>query len=122
MHRWLNKALDLVHPARSVTQIHRSAEAQQAAAQRASHLVLYHFSSCPYCLRVRREIHRLELPIAMRDIHADEAAHRALVAGGGRQTVPCLYIEDSDRDIWLYESAHIVRYLNKRFGSKDAWP
>ncbi|AWN14441.1 glutathione S-transferase N-terminal domain-containing protein [Salinisphaera sp. LB1] len=115
MHVWFQKALDLVHPARSVTQVRRSAEEQRAADQAAGPLTLYHFRSCPHCLRVRRAVHRLNIPIALRDIHIDPAAHRALLAGGGRQTVPCLYIDDPAEGTWLYESADIIDYLNRRF-------
>lgn len=115
MHPWFQKAFDLIHPGRSVTQIRRSSDEQRAVDQAAEHLVLYHFSSCPYCLRVRRAVHRLKIPIAMRDIHVDEAAQRALMAGGGRQTVPCLYIGDDAQGTWLYESTDIIRYLKQRF-------
>lgn len=115
MQPWLQKTLDLIHPARSVTQIRRSAEQQRAAEQAAAHLVLYHFRSCPYCLRVRRAIHGLNVPIRMRNIHEDEDAYRTLIAGGGRQTVPCLHIDGRGQNTWLYESADIIRYLKRRF-------
>lgn len=120
MRPWFQKTLDLVHPARSISHIRRPADAQRAAEQAASQLELYHFNTCPYCLRVRRAMDRLRLPIVMRDIHVDEAARRALIAGGGRQTVPCLHIHDSAQEAWLYESADIVRYLEQRFGPGGA--
>lgn len=56
----------------------------------------------------------------MRDIHVDSAAHAALIAGGGRQTVPCLYIGDDVERTWLYESADIVAYLERRFATVRA--
>jgi glutathione S-transferase len=35
-----------------------------------------------------------------------------LIAGGGKDQVPCLRIENDDGDVrWLYESIDIVRYL-----------
>lgn len=122
MHSWFQKALDRVHPARSGMQIQRSAEAQRAVDRAAEHLVLYHFSSCPYCLRVRRATHRFNIPITLRDIHVDAAAHRALIAGGGRQTVPCLYIGDEAQGAWLYESADIIAYLKRRFAPAGNTP
>lgn len=115
MHRWFQTAFDYLHPARCVTRIQRPAETQRAVNQAVEHLVLYHFSSCPYCLRVRRAAHWLNIPLALRDIHIDAVARAALVAGGGRQTVPCLYIDDDVQGTWLYESADIVRYLDRRF-------
>lgn len=115
MQAWLQTSLDLFHPARSVTRVQRSAAEQRAADQAAAQLVLYHFNTCPYCLRVRRAAHGLNVPIALRDIHGDGDAYRALMAGGGRQTVPCLHIDDGEQDSWLYESADIIRYLKRRF-------
>ncbi|MES1927152.1 glutaredoxin [Salinisphaera sp. T31B1] len=121
MPDWLQTALDIVHPARSRTQLVRSTEGQRAAAQAAGHLVLYHFASCPFCVRVRRTIHWLDLPIAMRDIRADDSARQILIEGGGRPTVPCLHIHDEPQPTWLYESDDIIAYLNRRFGP-DAGP
>lgn len=115
MHPWLDNAYDLIHPARSATHVRRTAEQQRAVAQEARHLQLYHFNSCPYCLRVRRAVDRLDIPIALRDIQADPEARRELIAGGGRRTVPCLYIDDGKAGVWLYESADIIDYLGKRF-------
>lgn len=115
MHFLFQKAIDLIHPARSVTQLQRSAEEQCAADQAAHQLTLYHFRSCPYCNRVRRAAHRLNIPMPLRDIHAEAAAYQTLVTEGGRQTVPCLYIGDRNNGKWLYESADIIDYLNQRF-------
>lgn len=79
----------------------------------ASTLSLYHFTTCPYCLRVRRRMKRLRLDIELRDIHASRTHHDALIAGGGRQTVPCLRVQSADGSIrWMYESADIMRWLD----------
>jgi glutaredoxin len=115
MHSWLQRTLDFLHPARSGRKIQRSAQHQQAADQAARQLVLYHFRTCPYCLRTRRAIDRLNIDVALRDIHLDASAYDELLAGGGRQTVPCLHIKDGTRKTWLYESGDIIRYLEKRF-------
>jgi len=82
----------------------------------AKDLALYHFGFCPYCRMVRGQIKILGLDIELRDIHQSEAFHKDLVEGGGSQTVPCLQITHQDGNIeWMYESADIVAYLDKRF-------
>jgi len=115
MTRWLNRLHDAVHPARSATKVSRPADAQAEVGDAAQHLVLYHFPTCPYCLRVRRAIDRLDLPIRLRDINRDPEARRELIAGGGRPTVPCLRIDGDGTSTWMYESNDIVRYLEDRF-------
>lgn len=77
-------------------------------------LSLYHFDSCPYCARVRRALKHLELEVELKDIHRDPAALADLVEAMGRQTVPVLRIEDGD--VWMPESADIIRFLYERFG------
>lgn len=115
MHSWLQHALGWLHPARSGHKIQRSAEQQRTADQAARELALYHFRTCPYCLRTRRTINHLNIDIPLRDIHRDASAYDELLAGGGRQTVPCLRIGDGARPTWLYESDAIIRYLKQRF-------
>jgi glutaredoxin len=115
MPLWLQRTLDSLHPARSARKIQRSPEQQHTADQASRHLVLYHFRTCPYCLRTRRAIDRLNIGIALRDIHRDATAYDELIAGGGRQTVPCLRIDEGARQTWLYESGDIIRYLEQRF-------
>lgn len=115
MHTWLQRAFDIVHPARSARKIQRSAEQQRAADKAARKFTLYHFRTCPYCLTSRRAIDRLNINIALRDIRLDDSAYDELIAGGGRQTVPCLRIDEGEQYTWLYESGDIIRYLQRRF-------
>jgi len=77
-------------------------------------LTLYHFATCPYCLRVRRAIDDLNVEVELRDIHQDPSAAQALHDATGRTTVPVLYIADDDA--WMPESTDIVRFLYARFG------
>lgn len=79
-------------------------------------LVLYQFRTCPFCIKVRREISRLSLKIELRDAQNDPQHREALLQGGGQIKVPCLRISDA-RGIsqWMYESADIIQYLQKRF-------
>lgn len=79
-------------------------------------LVLYQFHMCPFCVRVRRHITRLNLKVETRDVNANPVFEKELIAGGGKRKVPCLRIQDADKVTWLYESLAINAYLSKRFG------
>ena len=81
-------------------------------------LTLYHFASCPFCVRVRLAARKLGLVLAERNIHRDPGARDELMHGGGKTQVPCLRIEDAEggAPVWMYESGEIVQYLESRFG------
>ena len=94
----------------------RTAEAQQQIDLACDKLALYHFKTCPFCIKVRHEMARLSLPITLRDAQHD-AAHRAdLQQGGGKIQTPCLKIADGQGNVqWMYESGEIIKYLQQRF-------
>ena len=95
--------------------LRRSAEDQARIAEEAASLALYQFNACPFCVKTRRAMHRLNLPIVLRDAKNDEAHRADLLAGGGKIKVPCLRIEESGESRWMYESNDIIRYLESRF-------
>src|SRR5512134_4009785 len=70
----------------------RSAADQQAVDARTRALALYHFPTCPFCLKTRRTMRQLSLDIELRDARKEGAHRAALVAGGGKPQVPCLVI------------------------------
>lgn len=101
--------------------------AQQAAVEAAADgLTLYHFPTCPFCLKVRRTLHRLNLELPLADAQHDPDARRRLATEGGKVQVPALRIDlpdappDSHSTLWLYESDAINRYLELRFAGDDA--
>ena len=81
----------------------------------AQSLSLYQFYACPFCIKTRRAIHRLNLPIPTRDAQNGQEHRAALEAGGGRIKVPCLRIDENGESNWIYESNEIITYLNQRF-------
>ena len=96
----------------------REAAAQQAVDKQCQNLVLYQFQTCPFCIKVRREIKRLSLPIALRDAQKNQQNRAELLKGGGEIKVPCLQIKDEQGNVqWLYESTAIIQYLHQRFGT-----
>lgn len=95
----------------------RSEQGQATVDKEAAGLTLYQFQACPFCVKTRRAIHRLNVPIALRDAKRDPQARAELQAGGGRVKVPCLRIEEAGGARWMYESNDIIAFLEQRFAS-----
>jgi len=96
--------------------LQRSPEAQRAVEEATRGLSLYQFYACPFCVKTRRAIRALNLPIETRDAQQDPEHREALKSGGGEIQVPCLRIEEQGEVRWMYESAEIIAYLQGRFG------
>ncbi|MDD2843880.1 MAG: glutathione S-transferase N-terminal domain-containing protein [Rhodoferax sp.] len=94
----------------------RAPALQQAVNQQCQSLVLYQFTTCPFCIKVRQEMRRLSLPIERRDAQHHLQNRDALLQGAGTVKVPCLKITDANgHSQWLFESGAIIRYLQGRF-------
>jgi glutaredoxin len=93
----------------------RSPEQQAAVNRAAEALSLYQFYACPFCIKTRRTIRRLNLPIEYRDAQHNLVHRNVLKAEGGALKVPCLRIDEGGSSRWLYESSEIIEYLNTRF-------
>lgn len=94
----------------------RSPDAQRQVDAATSMLSLYQFSACPYCIRVRRVIRKLQLNIELRDAAGNPAFQQELKLYGGKLQTPCLRIEQGEGEAqWLYESSAIIQYLKTRF-------
>ena len=95
----------------------RAPEAQAEVDRAAADLALYQFRGCPFCVKTRRPLRRLNLPVELRDA-ANNAEHRqTLEAEGGKIQVPCLRIDEGGQTRWLYESSAINEYLEGRFAA-----
>ena len=96
--------------------IERTAEAQEAIDQKTKNLSMYQFNSCPFCIKVRRQMKRLSLNIPLLDAQHDQQHRDDLQYGGGEIKVPCLKIvSDSGEVTWMYESNDIIQYLQDNF-------
>lgn len=71
---------------------------------------LYTGDYCPYCLRVKKELDRLNLPYEMVD--ADANGREEVIQLSGQRRIPILAIGDEV----LVDSTHIIRELRRRFG------
>ncbi len=78
-------------------------------------LVLYKSPWCGYCARVLDFSEHQGMNLRVRDILSDPDARSELIDGGGRSTVPCLRITESNGEVWwMYESMDIIDYLSAR--------
>ncbi|MCL2339819.1 MAG: glutathione S-transferase N-terminal domain-containing protein [Actinomycetia bacterium] len=69
-------------------------------------LCLYYLPSCPYCQKVLRYMQQNGIELELRDTQ-DPINKQYLVANGGINQVPCLFIDGQA----LYESDDIIAYL-----------
>lgn len=94
----------------------RSADVQQVVDANCSKLALYHFPTCPFCIKVRHEMARLSLPIELRNAQHDSKFRAELEQCGGKIQTPCLRIVDVHGEVkWMYESETIKLYLQQQF-------
>ncbi len=77
-------------------------------------LSLYQLYACPFCVKTRRALHRLNVKVEVQDIGKNSEKRKELEVNGGRVKVPCLRIEENDTVRWMYESNEIIDYLKRR--------
>ncbi|MFT4939673.1 MAG: glutaredoxin [Paraglaciecola sp.] len=97
------------------SKVKRSPEMQSKVEAQLLNMSLYQFYACPFCIKTRRALHRLNLPIETRNASVGSQFRRELELGGGAVKVPCLRIEEDGKSQWMYESSQIISYLEQRF-------
>ena len=96
--------------------IQRSGDKQTAIDEQSKNITLYQYKACPFCVKVRRSLKRLSLPVETRDPKRCDNAKQELIAGAGKLKVPCLKIDEGEGNVqWMFESSDIIRYLERRF-------
>ena len=94
----------------------RAPAEQMLVNQDCQKLVLYHYKTCPFCMKVRHEIARLSLNIQHVDAQPLGSDRDTLRREGGQTKVPCLKIVDAaGNNQWMYDSKTIIGYLQSRF-------
>ncbi|MGD2169983.1 MAG: glutaredoxin [Chlamydiota bacterium] len=71
-------------------------------------LELYIRKSCPYCQKVLEHLSKLGKQVPLKEIDKDESSRKRLIEVGGKQQVPCLFIDNKP----LYESEDIKEWLS----------
>lgn len=75
---------------------------------------LYYTETCPFCVRVLMALPNIKVEVEKRNLRSDPKWRQELSQATGRTTVPCLKItNDSGKEQWMFESADIIRYLQK---------
>jgi glutaredoxin len=96
--------------------IQRPVETQAVIDKQIQNITLYQYKACPFCVKVRRSLKRLSLPVETRDARRCETAREELLAGGGKLKVPCLRIDEGAGKVrWMYDSKDIISYLQQQF-------
>lgn len=96
----------------------RAPAEQMLVNQDCQKLVLYHYKTCPFCMKVRHEIARLSLNIRHVDAQPLGSDRDTLTREGGQTKVPCLKIVDAaGNNQWMYDSEKIIGYLQSRFAT-----
>ncbi|MBQ0742605.1 MAG: glutathione S-transferase N-terminal domain-containing protein [Pseudomonas sp.] len=95
----------------------RSAADQADVERAAAALSLYQFRACPFCIKTRRTLHKLNLPVTLRDAKNNQQDRQTLLEQGGKIQVPCLRIDEAGGTTWLYDSKAIDDYLQERFAA-----
>lgn len=73
-------------------------------------LELFKFDECPYCRKVMKYIKENDrTDIVFRDIHKETESFDRLLSVGGKEQVPCLFIDGDP----LYESMDIIAWLEE---------
>lgn len=78
-------------------------------------LELYSFEASPYCRIVREQLCALEIPYVLHNVAKNSPNRAEFVARSGKMQVP--YLVDPNTGEEMFESADIVRYLDRNYGS-----
>ncbi len=97
------------------SKLKRSKAEQVKVEKEIENLSLYQFKLCPFCIKTRRALHKLNLPIQFFDAMNDEVSRKNLLEQGGKIKVPCLRISENNQEQWMYDSKDIINYLTARF-------
>lgn len=99
--------------------LERTPEQQSQVDEKLKEMTLYQLYACPFCIKTRRALRRLNLPMEIRSVSEGSPFREELESGGGHIQVPCLRIQQNGTDVWMYESSDIIGYLEDQFGEKQ---
>lgn len=91
---------------------------QQRIDRETANMAIYEYRGCPFCMRTRRALRRLNLHIELRDTLKNPEHKKTLLEQGGKEQVPCLrYTDDDGKEKWMYESLDIINFLEEKYAN-----
>jgi glutaredoxin len=117
VRQFLGHLISLIDLLTRGRKLKRSDESQKQIEAELTSMSLYQFYACPFCIKTRRALHKLNLPIQTRSASTGSPFRQELIEGGGKIQVPCLRIEKNGISEWMYESSAIIEYLEQRFAT-----
>lgn len=81
-------------------------------------ITLYRLQACPFCERVVRTLDDLGLDYQSRFVEPMHSERDVVKRLTGKRTVPA--IVDEETGVTMSESANIVAYLERTYGTTDA--
>jgi len=92
---------------------------QQMIDRETANMAIYEYRGCPFCMRTRRALRRLNLHIELRDTLKNPQHKQDLLEQGGKAQVPCLrYTDDNGKEKWMSESLDIIHFLEGKYESR----
>ena len=98
----------------------RSADEIRLLGREMRGLSLYYHPLCPLCIRTRRVIYQLNIPLELRDVCRSQVYRDDLLAGVGQLCTPCLRIVEAGQVRWIRGADNIINYLLQRFGVDES--
>jgi glutathione S-transferase len=89
---------------------------ETATAEATEPLTLYRLQACPFCERVVRRLHELDIDYESRFVEPLHSKRNAVKRVCGKRTVPA--IDDPNTGVTMAESANIVEYLDGTYGER----
>ena len=97
----------------------RSPSELQSLSRETRGMALYYHQLSPKCIKTRRLVEQLNIPLEFRDIRKCQVHRDDLLSGMGEFKVPCLKIADDGKIAWLDDHDSILSYLMEKFGDKS---
>jgi len=72
-------------------------------------LKLYVKTGCPFCNRVLDFVKEEGIDIELLNVYESQESMDELMEKGGKRQIP--FLHDTDKDVMMYESADIIKYL-----------